>query len=113
MKTIIVPSVPWRLNPKTKDYEPGIDISPAKKLGNVVILKAEIPNQRVFLDSNDAARICECVKKYDQPLLVAMGDRLAFAIALHALWEKTGVAEIARWNNFDKRYEISTIARQA
>jgi hypothetical protein len=102
--TIFVTQVPMRRDPATQGLVPGLDLSPANTLGQVVVL---MPSQAMFLDTlNLMSQLRMKLHTYNHrrgDCLLTLGDPVINAVAITVLAAK-GPFCILRWNKHLREY---------
>lgn len=109
-RTVFIPHLPTRQNPVDGAWVPTISLRPAAELGALEI-SCEHPSDSApenFPRSITKVR-ASLNSITDEDFILMAGDPVICAYAISYALERTGVANVLRWNRETRRYEHITI----
>ena len=96
-RNIFIPNMPTRFDVATQTRIPAIDLNPASKLGNLMLMA---PNETIE-EIEEAASLIE-----KQDAILCVGDVVLTAAAIAYACKKNGSANLLRWDrNLHSYYE--------
>lgn len=103
MPKVYVPQVPSRFDASTRLWCPSVNLQPAEKFGEVVVMLP--PNANRLHTAPLTQALKEAMKDMtSDDYVVAVGDPSLIAAAAVISWRKTGKLRILKWDRMSATY---------
>lgn len=108
MPNVFVPSLRYRVT-QNGNHVPDVDITPARKYGKFIYMSVPGLGLATDIDLNEVAAWTRA-EYQEGDYLLAVGDFIAFSVALAAAHDMTGCVRVLRWDKHKRDYYVQEVS---